>query len=152
MQPVFNQPDQEWVLQVGRYIMNMGALEHVTRELIHAMVPGNLDVYNAPLDTRLGFLRKRFPREPVARHEWAMKVFAVAKQHVGFRNIVAHSPLHMLKLPNGKMHVAGIKSIDPKDPNSGQLIGLDEIKGRVNESSTAAHALMEMQTDYGVTL
>ena len=40
LQPLFNQPDQEWILQVGRYIMNMGALEHVTRELIHAMVDG----------------------------------------------------------------------------------------------------------------
>lgn len=33
MQPLFNQPDQEWVLQVGRYIMYMGALEHVTSEI-----------------------------------------------------------------------------------------------------------------------
>ena len=91
---LFNPQDQQWVLLVGRYILNMGAIEASTRLLI-GIYEGNdrAMAMSADFPSRIGFLRRRFPREPVERHSWAMNIFSVAVKHTEFRNAVAHSPL-----------------------------------------------------------
>ena len=89
-----NPEDEEWVRLVGRYIMNMGAVEATTRLLIAVCEKNDRAVaMMADLPSRLGYLRKRFPRQPQDRHSWAMNVLAGATKHVAFRNVVAHSPL-----------------------------------------------------------
>jgi hypothetical protein len=78
-----------------------------------------------------------------------MNVLTVAAKHTGFRNIVAHSPLAISANQDGTFHIQGIMTFTPKDPkNIGQLVLLEELKGRVDESAMLARQLMEMQSDF----
>ena len=153
IKPLFNATDDEWVAMVGRYILNMGAVEAATRLLITSI----LDTESAPifrddLAARLGYIRKRFPRGNSSRHQWAMKAFALADKHTSFRNIVAHSPIAITGNTDGTFHIQGIMDLTPKDKNIvAELISLEELKGRVNESSVLGRQLLEMQSDFTST-
>lgn len=148
--PLLNPEDQDWVQLVGRYILNMGAVEACTRRLI-AIHEANdrVLVMSHDLSSRLGFLRNRFPREPTARHSWAMDVFSVAVKHVGFRNVIAHSPLIITGHEDGSKHIQGILNLTPNDDKqAGELVGLEELRGRVNESAKLGELLLQMQPDF----
>jgi hypothetical protein len=150
IEPLFNATDDEWVTIVGKYIINMGGVEASTRVLI-AICEGtdNAAAMSADLPSRIGYLRRRFPRASKERHSWAMQVFDVASKHVGFRNIVAHSPIMITGYADGTRTVQGILNITPNDPHSvGQLIGLPELRGRVDESAAISRDLLKMQTDF----
>ena len=150
IEPLFNADDNEWVVMVGRYVLNMGAVEATTRQLIslHEQTDRAPDM-NADLPSRLGFLKKHFPRGNPERHSWAMSIFIVANKHVGFRNIVAHSPLMITGHDDGSRHIRGILNLTPNHPdNVGQLVDLDEMRGRVDESAQLARLLLEMQDDF----
>lgn len=150
IEPLFNASDDEWVTMVGKYIINMGGVEASTRVLISLWeVTEHAAAMNAPLPNRIGYLRRRFPREPKERHSWAMNVFNVAENHVGFRNIIAHSPIMISGHADGSRHVQGILNIASNDPHKvGQLVGLAELRGRVDESAAIARNLLEMQQDF----
>jgi hypothetical protein len=150
IKPLFGAADEEWVVHVGRYMLNMGAVEMGTRLIITNLEGSDqAPIFSKDLSVRLGYLRRRFPRSDAGRHEWAMNVFEVALRHSGFRNIVAHSPIAMSRTPDGKFHIQGILNVTPTDPvNSAQLISLDELKMRVNESAAVARGLLEMQKDF----
>lgn len=150
IQPLFNATDDQWVIMVGRYILNMGAAEAATRLLI-TIVLGNetTPIFRDDLAARIGFLRKKFPRNDSARHQWAMKAFELASQHTTFRNIVAHSPIAITGNADGTFHIQGIMDLTPKEKNIvAQLISLEELKGRVNESAALGRDLLEMQSDF----
>ena len=150
--PLFDAADDEWVVMVGRYILNMGALEMATRLTI-ARIEGTdtTPIFSDDLSTRIGFIRKRFPREDRARHMWAMNAFEVARKHAGFRNIVAHGPLVITGQADGSYHIHGILNVTPKDDDKiAQLISLEELKGRVTESAAVARQVLEMQADFSV--
>jgi hypothetical protein len=148
--PLLNPEDQEWVQLVGRYILNMGAVEATTRLLIAIHERDDrAAVMSADLPSRLGFLRSRFPRAPQERHAWAMNVFFVAGKHASFRNIVAHSPLMITGHEDGSKYIHGILNLTPnEEKQAGELVGLPELRGRVNESAKLGQDLLEMQTDY----
>jgi len=150
IQPLFNAQDDEWVVMTGRYILNMGALEFATRVLIATVTGGDKHpIFSDSLAARLGFLRTRFPREDRERHSWAMNAFAVANQQLGFRNIVAHSPVLVSGRSDGTFEVQGILGLTPRDPdNIGHIVSLQELKNRVTESATVSRAVLEMQADY----
>ena len=150
IQPLFGAEDDEWVTLVGRYVLNMGAVEMATRLLIERVTGSDQDpVFSAALAARIGFLRKRFPRENATRHSWAMNVFAVALRHTTFRNTVAHSPLAISGQLDGSFKINGILNVTPEDPvNVGNLVSLEELKGRANESATIARDLLGMQAEY----
>jgi hypothetical protein len=142
--------DNEWVTMVGRYILNMGSVEMTTRQLI-SIIEGttNSPVMKEGLPSRIGFIRKRFPHSDQKRHSWAMNVFTVASKHVGFRNAVAHSGVVYTSGADGITHLQGILNLTPEDPrNFGQLISLEELKGRVTESAHLAKSMLEMQVDF----
>jgi hypothetical protein len=145
-----NPDDEQWVRLVGRYIMNMGAVEATTRLLIARY--GKNDraaAMTADLPSRLGYLRNRFPREPQERHSWAMNVLAVASKHVAFRNVVAHSPLMITGHADGTRHIEGILNLTPtNDKQAGELVSLAELRGRVDESAKLGELLLQMQTDF----
>jgi len=147
IKPLFGAQDDEWVTMVGRYILNMGGLEMATRLIIAKMTGGDQDpVFSDDLAARIGYLRKRFPRTDQATHSEAMKVFEVALKHTTFRNIVAHSPIAVTEAEDGTYTVRGILGLNPKDKAKvGELVSLEELKGRVNESAVVARALIEMQ-------
>jgi hypothetical protein len=140
----------DWVIAIGRYILNMGSVEATTRLLISIHEKSEQSkVINADLSGRIGFLRNRFPREDNARHSWAMNVFNVASKHAGFRNIVAHSPLLITNTESDTKVIQGILNITPSDDtNYGVLIGLDELRNRVEESAIIGENLISMQTDF----
>ena len=148
--PLMNPDDQEWVQLVGRYILNMGAVEASTRVLVAIHERNDrAPAMTADLPSRLGFLRSRFPRAPQERHAWAMNVFFVAGKHVGFRNIIAHSPLVITDQEDGLRHIHGVLNLTPnQEKQAGELIGLPELRGRVNESAKLGQDLLQMQTDY----
>lgn len=152
IKPLFNAKDDEWVVMVGRYILNMGVMEMATRLLIACIHgTGGTAIFNDDLAARIGFVRKRFPREDRARHKWAMNALDVASKHAGFRNIVAHSPLAITGHANGSYRIQGIMNVTPKSNDTiAQLISLDELTGRVNESAVVARQLLEMQNDFPV--
>ncbi len=152
IKPLFNASDDEWVVMVGRYILNMGAVEMATRLLI-ARIEGTDDtpVFNDDLAARIGFVRKRFPREDMRRHKWAMNALEVASKHAGFRNIVAHSPLAITGHADGSFRIQGIMNVTPKSNDTiAQLISLEEMAGRVDESAAVARQLLEMQADFPI--
>ena len=152
IKPLFNATDDEWVVMVGRYILNMGALEMATRLLI-ARIEGtdSTPIFNDDLAARIGFVRKKFPREDVVRHKWAMNALNVASKHAGFRNIVAHSPLAITGQADGSYRIQGIMNVTPKNSDTiAQLISLEELTGRVTESAVVARQLLEMQADFGL--
>ena len=152
--PLFNPDDNEWVVLVGRYILNMGAVEMGTR-LIIARIEGtdSAPIFSDDLAARIGFVRKRFPRGDQARHKWAMNALSVAEKHSGFRNIVAHGPLAITRKPDGSYHINGILNVTPKDRGKlAQLVSLEELTGRVNESAIVARQILEMQADFTVTV
>ncbi len=150
IEPLFNADDNDWVVMVGRYMLNMGAIEAATRLLISMCEQTDRSsVMNTELPSRLGFLKKRFPRANPMRHSWAMNIFRVADKHVGFRNIIAHSPIMITGHEDGSRHIRGILNLTPNDPNNvGQLVELDELRGRVNESAQLARSLLEMQVNF----
>lgn len=147
IEPLFNVTDDEWVLMVGKYIINMGGVEAATRLLISIVERSDSSPnMNGDLPSRLGYLRRRFPREPREQHSRAMAVFDVAARHVGFRNIVAHSPIIITGHADGSHHVQGILNITPNDPHKmGELVGLPELRGRVDESAALSRDLLNMQ-------
>jgi hypothetical protein len=150
IQPLFNAADEEWVVMTGRYILNMGCIEFATRFLI-AKVEGTdaAPIFSADLAARIGFIRKKFPRRNAARHKWAMKSLGVAMKHTSFRNIVAHSPLFVSGRPDGSFHIHGILNVTPNSSdNLADIVSLDELKGRVNESAAVARDIIEMQVDF----
>jgi hypothetical protein len=150
IQGLFNVKDDEWFVMVGRYILNMGVVEMATRLLIDRIEGTDaVAIFSGDLDPRLGFIRKRFPRKDDDRHKWAMKVLQVAAKHAGFRNIVAHSPLLMASRADGSYEIMGIMNVTPKSrDNIAQLISLEELKGRVDESAVVGKQLLEMQVDF----
>lgn len=153
LQPLLNATDDEWVTMVGRYILNMGSVEMTTRLLI-SQIEGNDRslVMAADLPSRLGYVRKRFPRADQQRHSWAMKVFDVVNKHVAFRNAVAHSPIVITGHEDGTRTVHGIFNLTPNNEHkAGELISLVELKGRVNESAAIGRSLLEMQADFAAT-
>ncbi len=145
-----NPEDEEWVHLVGRYILNMGAVEATTRILIAVCERSDrAAAMTADLPSRLGYLRKRFPRQPQERHSWAMSALAVASKHVAFRNVVAHSPLVISGNADGK-HIEGILNLTPTDgKQAGELVSLAELRGRVDESAKLGELLLQMQSDFG---
>lgn len=147
---LFNAQDDEWVTMTGRYILNMGALEFATRAVIAIISGGDKHpIFSDDLAARLGFLRARFLKTDRVRHSWAMNVFTVANRHLGFRNIMAHSPLVISGRSDGTFEVQGILGLTPKDPdNVGHIVSLQELRGRVTESAAVSRAVLEMQVDY----
>jgi len=108
-------------------------------------------IFNDDLAARIGFVRKRFPHEDRVRHKWAMNALDVASKHAAFRNIVAHSPLAITGHADGSYRIQGIMNITPKSSSAiAQLISLEELTGRVNESAVVARQLLEMQADFPV--
>lgn len=152
IQPLFNASDDEWVVMVGRYILNMGVVEMATRLLIVRIAGTDASpVFSDDLAARIGFVRKRFPREDGARHKWAMNALEVARRHAGFRNIVAHSPLAISGHADGNYRIQGIMNVTPKSTDTiAQMVSLEDLKGRVNESAVVARQLLEMQADFAV--
>jgi hypothetical protein len=151
IEPLINPGDNdEWVTLVGRYILNMGSVEMATRLLISRIlgVP-NSPVMNEGLPSRIGFIRKRFPQTDQARHSWAMTVLTVASKHVTFRNAVAHSGVVYTSGADGVKHLQGILNLTPSDKQKlGELISLDELTTRVNESASLGRSMLEMQADF----
>lgn len=151
IEPLINPGDNdEWVTFVGRYILNMGSVEMATRLLISRILGlPNPPVMNEGLSSRIGFIRKRFPQTDQARHSWAMGVLTVASKHVEFRNAVAHSGVVYTSGADGVKHIQGILNLTPSDAQKiGELISLDELRTRVNESATLGRLMLEMQADF----
>ena len=150
IQPLFNPADEEWVVLTGRYILNMGVIEFATRLLV-TQIEGTdaVPVFSAELAARIGFIRTRFPRPNADRHKWAMAALEVAMKHTTFWNIIAHSPLLIAALPDGSFQIGGIMNVTPKSPdNIAEIVSLDELRGRVNESAIVARHILEMQADF----
>ena len=150
IKPLFNAQDDEWVVLVGRYMLNMGAVEMGTRLLIVRLLgTDSAPIFQDDLAARIGFVRKRFPQADPARHKWAMNTFDVADRHAGFRNIIAHSPLAISSHEDGSLRIHGIMNLTPKDQKkAAELISLDELRGRVNESAALGRDILEMQQDF----
>lgn len=150
LEPLLNVTDDEWITLVGKYILNMGSVEATTRTLISIVERSDRSpVMNSDLPSRIGFLRTRFPRAPVERHSWAMKVFGVASKHVGFRNIIAHSPIVISRHEDGSYRTHGILNLTPADPAKlVELVELEELRGRVDESMVVGRDLLSMQGDF----
>ena len=70
IKPLFDQQDDDWAWMVGRYTLNMGEVEAATR-LIVVQTAGTdaAPIFAESLSARIGFIRKRFPREPAQHHE-----------------------------------------------------------------------------------
>jgi hypothetical protein len=138
--------DQDFVTLTGRFILNMGAIEAVTRILIILLEMNHeTPIARSDLPARIGYLRRRFPREPRERHQEAMQVFDVALKLSGFRNIVAHSPVASF-VRGEKKQLLGFQNLTPNDPlKFAEYVGIDELRGRVIESARVGSKLLDMQ-------
>jgi len=152
IKPLFNPGDDEWVSMVGRYVLNMGAVEFATRSLVERIDGIGSPVVSADLAVRIAFIRKWYPRANRAHHERAMRTLETAHRHSGFRNIVAHSPLAMSAQSDGTLLIHGIFNLSPQlDSADAELVSLAELRARVDESAVIARDLLEMQDDFPVT-
>lgn len=135
---------------VGRYILNMGAVEMATRMII-ALIAGTdqVPIFSKALASRLGYIRKRFPRADRELHERAMNTLRIAERHTAFRNLVAHSPIAITGHADGTFKIQGIWNVTPSsNTTNAELVSLDELKGRVNESAAVAREMLEMQSAF----
>lgn len=146
--PLFNAQDDEWVVMIGRYILNMGAVEMATRQIIAHITGTDQDpMFSQKLARRLQYIRRRFPRTNKALHEHAMHTLRVAERHTGFRNVVAHSPILITGHADGTFKIQGIVNVTPTSNKTiAELVSLDELKGRVNESAAVARDMLEMRS------
>lgn len=150
IRPLFNAQDDEWVVMVGRYMLNMGAVEMATRLIITCITATDqAGIFSETLTARLGYIRKRFPRTDKVLHERAMNTLRVAERHAGFRNAVAHSPIAISGHADGTFKIHGIMNVTPASKSTiFELVSLDELKGRVNESAAVAREMLEMQSAF----
>ena len=145
LKPLFGADDGEWVTKIGRFMLNMGAIEATTILLVAQIERKNRSrTENDDLKSRIGFIRSRFPNEELQRHKWAMNIFGVALKISAFRDAIAHSPLVLGG--SSKDDLRAILGI--LDLKAGELISLEEINGRVDESASVAQGLLEMQADF----
>ena len=152
IKPALNYNDNEWVNLIGRYIMNMGAIE-MTSRLIIARIHNTdkIAIFNEDLESRIKYIKAKYPRNNKARHSMAMKLFSVIERHIGFRNIIAHSPIVLSGDETGPKSVIGILNLKPKQKDLlAEIIKLDEIRGRVNESAALGTRLLEISNDFPV--
>ena len=70
LKPLFGADEGEWVTKIGRFMLNMGAIEATTMLLV-AQIERRIRsrTENADLKSRVGFIRSRFPNEEVHRHK-----------------------------------------------------------------------------------
>jgi hypothetical protein len=150
IKPLFGAQDDEWVTMLGRYMLNMGGIELATRLIIARITLGDsAPIFSDDLAARIGFVRKRYPRSNKSKHSTAMNTFEVALKHARFRNIVAHSPVVVSGSEDGTLTVVGILSLTPKSKDKvAEVISLEELKARVNESSAVGRAIFDMQSEY----
>lgn len=151
IKPYFEAKDDQWVIMVGRFMLNMGAIETATRVIIHKIESkDSAPIFSDDLSARIGFIRKRFPRENHDRHKWAMNALEVSSKLSSFRNAIAHSGLVLSGSDDGDKHIHGIINFTPKNEiNVAEIISLEELTNRVTESATAGKCLLEMQQDFG---
>lgn len=144
LKPLFGADDKEWVIAVGRFMLNMGGIEAATA-LLAAQIEGKAQgqAVHQELTSRIGFIRQRFPRDDKVRHTWGMNVLSVALKITTFRDIIAHSPVVCTVSPDGSTKVQGIL-----DVRRSAMVSLVELKGRIDESAIVARGLLEMQTDF----
>jgi hypothetical protein len=135
------------VIGVGRYMLNMGVIEMVTRAIIARMVGNDRDpIFAADLDARVRYIRKRFPRADLGEHKRAMKNFSVALKLVGFRNAIAHSGLILHSTDNSPPQKLGLFNITVKsNKNFAEIISIEELNGRVEESAKLGGIMLLMQ-------
>ncbi len=150
IKPAFNSDDDEWVRLIGRYILNMGAVELASRLIItHIHNTDKIPIFNEDLDARIKYIRARYPTNDQAKHSAAMKLFSVIERHIGFRNIIAHSSVVLSGDEKGPKAVIGILNTKPRQKElQAEIVRLDEIRGRVNESAALATKLFEIINDY----
>ena len=149
LKPLFNPNDDQWVMMVGRYMLNMGAMEAAARQLIVLInETDSIPIFNDSLAPKIGYLKKRFPRDDLPKHKTAMNTFNVAAKHVKFRNIIAHNPLAFREGLDRSLDIQGIMNMAPDDKKIlYELISLEELSGRVNESAIVVRQLLEMQSE-----
>ncbi len=138
VETLLNPDDDEWVRLVGRYILDLGVIEMATREWIATMEGENAPVMTATLAKRIEFIKVRLP----AKEARTMRVFEVAEKHTLFRNTVAHSPLVITGYADGSFHIHGLLDIPKKQPSS--IVGIDELRGRVDESSVLVNQFRQV--------
>jgi hypothetical protein len=149
--PLFGAQDDEWVAMVGRYILNMGAVELATRLIIGRIAGTDQVQVSVSLAARLAYIRKRIPREDNNLHMRAIKILSVADRNRGFSNVVAHSPVAITGHSDGTFTIHGIMNIAPLNKaNAAELVSLEELRGRVNESAALARDMLEMQSVFPV--
>jgi hypothetical protein len=144
LKPLFAVDDEMWVEAIGRFMLNMGAIEAASMYIDERIEDRALRQQGRKdLTSRLGFIRKHFPRTDKDRHSWAMNVLGIAVKIATFRDAIAHSPLVCSVSADGAKHIHGIL-----DVKQNQLISLEELKRRVDESARVASGLLEMQGEF----
>jgi hypothetical protein len=94
-------------------------------------------------------LKIKYSNKDSEKYQKVMNIFDVAQKHVKYRNIVAHSGIFYVDLPDGTKCMAGLVNFIPDDKNNiAEIISIEEMKGRVNESSNLATKLLELQNDF----
>src|SRR5688572_5737135 len=138
-----------WVTVVGRFMLNMGVIEAATRLIVASVVGNENSVFSDDLAARISFIRSRFPRQDVDRHSSAMNTLKVARKLTTFRNIIAHSPLSIAKRADGSIHILGILNLTPQNKDEiAEMITLEELTDRVDESALVGRRLLEMQATF----
>lgn len=145
-----NSPNNEmWIQHIGKYILNMGAIEMLSRVIIAKInETENVAVFSAPLGKRLEYLSVRLNINDIEKRERALALFDVLKNHLKFRNTIAHSGIIMNEI-NGEITTVGIMNFTPDDPeNIGNIISIEELRGRVDEIANIANLFLELQNSF----
>ena len=152
MQHLLNPPQSdEWIQLIGKYLINMGALETLTRVIIARLNrTDRVKIYSDDLSSRAKYLRSRYPNLDAIKHKKAMNIFNILEKHIGFRNIVAHSGILYGDEPGKDEKIlVGLLNLKPRNINNiAEAITIEEMRERVNESAQLGKLLCDIQDDF----
>lgn len=152
LKPIINSPnDENWIQYIGKYMINMGAIETTTRVIIAKLhSTDQVAIFHADLEPRIRYLSSRYVNSDNIKHKRAMNFFRALRKHVGFRNAVAHSGLLYKDGLNNTKEMAGLVNFKPSDKKTSvaDIISIEEMKGRVDESAKLGAMLLEFQNDF----
>lgn len=150
-----NPRNDEWVKAVGRYILNMGVVEELTRVIIMRMTGKKEDqIINGDLSIRIRFIRGHYPRSDHSSHQEACRILDFAVAETSFRNIVAHSPVMYDGDPHSsESQIGGILNVMPRDKTrEAELVSLAELQEHVGGAVALANDLNKMMDTFATPL
>lgn len=147
-----NPASAEFVENIGKFIANFGVIEITIIEICDVLSKDPVltkIAHRALLSRRIEILKEQITNSIISEENRNVlrKHFKQLEPLIELRNILAHNPI-VFAFPNAdptqEASVSGVINMRPKDKTKdSELIGIEELKGRVTDTSNIARLLRE---------